>query len=79
MSQSSEGGADVTLLRVPSALYALVAERAAEFGFESADAYAAFVLTEVTSEADGELVESELSQEEEGKLTGRLRGLGYIE
>lgn len=53
--------------------------RLEETGFESVDKYVTFVLEEVIKEVEDEEPEEVFSEEDEEKVKGRLRALGYLD
>lgn len=53
--------------------------RLEETGFESVDNYVTFVLEEVIKEVEDEEPEEVFSEEDEEKVKGRLRALGYLD
>jgi len=62
-------------IRVPSALYRRLAERAEAEGFSSPDAYAVHLLSELLEGAE----EESLSEQEREQVKERLRALGYLD
>ncbi len=65
-----------TSVSLPIPLYNKVKEKIKDTGFTSVSDYVVYVLRELMSEEDGE---AGFSKEDEEKVKGRLRSLGYID
>ncbi|MFQ6136363.1 MAG: CopG family transcriptional regulator [Candidatus Hydrothermarchaeales archaeon] len=66
-----------TTVSIPIPLYDKIKERIKDTGFTSVSDYVTFVLREVVSETKEEEREP-FTKEDEEKVKGRLRALGYL-
>jgi Arc/MetJ-type ribon-helix-helix transcriptional regulator len=75
MAEAQSPGERVVTVRLPEEIARGVAERIRGTGFDSVDAFVAFVLARLLEEPahDG------FSEEDERRLRERLRSLGYID
>ncbi len=65
-----------TTVSIPVPLYSKVKEKIKDTGFTSVSDYVVYVLRELMAEEDSE---AGFSKEDEEKVKGRLRSLGYID
>jgi len=65
-----------TTISIPTSLYKKIEERIQGTEFKTVPAYISFVLNEVVSEGEEE---QEFIAEDEEKIKGRLRSLGYLD
>jgi len=65
-------------IKIPKDLIAKIEERVKETEFESVEEYVTFVLEEVVKDDDEE-IEEVFSEEDEEKVKGRLKALGYLD
>lgn len=66
-------------IKIPKQMISKIETRLEETGFESVDKYVTFVLEEVIKEVEDEEPEEVFSEEDEEKVKGRLRALGYLD
>ncbi|KAF5423304.1 MAG: hypothetical protein C00003105_00039 [ANME-2 cluster archaeon HR1] len=66
-------------IKIPKQMISKIEARLEETGFESVDKYVTFVLEEVIKEVEDEEPEEVFSEEDEEKVKGRLRALGYLD
>lgn len=70
---------EVCEIPIPKHLYDKIIERIRGTDFSSVHEYITFVLEEILSEDEEEVKEEEtFTEEDEGKVKERLRGLGYL-
>lgn len=66
-------------IRIPVRLIEEIEGRIGATEFESVEEYVTFVLEEVVRDTDEEEIEEVFSEEDEAKVKGRLKALGYLD
>jgi len=72
--------ADYKTIKIKKNIFDKIASRAKDTSFNSADEYIEFILKEILAGLeDATLLQQTYSKEDEEKIKGRLRALGYLE
>jgi hypothetical protein len=66
-------------IEISQELYRRIQARIAEFGFDSVDECAEFVMNEFISDSGEKKTQQDIPEDEEMKIKKRLHSLGYLE